>query len=183
MNVVLARGVEGGGKPPSTDEAIARYNGRMTLRRTSHAVYDTQDHLVWRPKYQEGCSRKIICASGVLILSGRSPRSMSTTERKWMVAEDHVHLFPSFPPRCSIGEVVRTLKSISARELFRQYPSTKKRLRKGELWEDGYLARTGGDTVTSDMIEHIFATTGTRSNRRRSFVLSCTERCSAPWAG
>ena len=69
------------------------------------------------------------------------------------VVEDHVHIFLSFPPRYSIGEVVRALKSISARELFREYPSLRKRLWKGELWEDGYFVRTVGDSLTSEMIE------------------------------
>ena len=67
------------------------------------------------------------------------------------VAIDHGHIFLSFPPKYSLGEVVRTLKSIGGRELFRQYPSIKKRLWKGEPWEDGYFAGTvSGDKLTSD---------------------------------
>ena len=69
------------------------------------------------------------------------------------MAEDHVHIFLSFPPRHSIGEVVGLLKSISARELFKEYPSLKQRLWKGHLWEEGYFARTVGDILTSEMIE------------------------------
>ena len=69
------------------------------------------------------------------------------------VAADHVHIFLSFPPRYSISKVVRTLKSISARELFKAYPSLRQRLWRGELWEDGYFARTVGDSLTSEMIE------------------------------
>jgi REP element-mobilizing transposase RayT len=37
------------------------------------------------------------------------------------VEEDHVHILISFHPKYSIGQVVRTLKSISARELFREF--------------------------------------------------------------
>jgi len=40
--------------------------------------------------------------------------------------KDHIHIFPSFSPKDSIGEVGRTLKSISARKLCRQYRSIKK---------------------------------------------------------
>ncbi len=69
------------------------------------------------------------------------------------VAIDHVHLLVSFPPRLSIGELVRTIKSISARELFREFPRIKKRLWSGELWEDGYFARTVGDRMTRQLIE------------------------------
>ena len=35
---------------------------------------------------------------------------------------------------------VGTLKSISDRQLFREYPSIKQKLCKGELWEDEYFA-------------------------------------------
>ena len=68
-------------------------------------------------------------------------------------ANDHVHIFLSYPPRDTIGQVVATLKSISARELFRKCPSIKQKLCKGELWEDGYFAWTVGDKLNSDMIE------------------------------
>ncbi len=52
------------------------------------------------------------------------------------VAVDHVHMLLSFPPKHSMGEVVRIIKSISARELFREFPRIKKRLCAGELWEE-----------------------------------------------
>ena len=45
------------------------------------------------------------------------------------VAQDHVHIFLSFPPRYSISKVVGMLKSISASVIFREYPEVKKRIR------------------------------------------------------
>jgi len=45
------------------------------------------------------------------------------------------------------------LKSISARALFKEYPSIKRKLWGGELWEDGYFARTVGSDVTKQVIE------------------------------
>ena len=68
------------------------------------------------------------------------------------VAEDHVHLFVSFPPRYSISKVVGLLKSISASVLFREFPGIGDQLWGGEFWEDGYFARTVGDEVTTEMI-------------------------------
>ena len=69
------------------------------------------------------------------------------------VAVDHVHILVSFPPKLAIGDVVRIIKSISARELFREFPRIKKRLWSGELWEDGYFARTVGDRMTRQIID------------------------------
>jgi REP element-mobilizing transposase RayT len=69
------------------------------------------------------------------------------------VAPDHVHLFLGFPPRYSIAHVVGVLKSISASEVFEEFPEVKKELWGGEFWEDGYFVRTVGDKVTADLIK------------------------------
>ena len=69
------------------------------------------------------------------------------------IVEDHIHVMLSFPPSRSIGEVVRVIKSNSARVLFREFPGLKKRLWSGEMWEDGYFVRTVGDRMTSDVIK------------------------------
>ena len=73
------------------------------------------------------------------------------------IVEDHIHVMVSFAPSRSIGEVVRIIKSNSARILFREFPGLKKRLWTGEMWEDGYFARTVGDRMTRDVIEKYIA--------------------------
>ena len=125
----------------------------MTLKRASHAVYDTAYHLVWCPKYR----KKIFDEEAVRERAERVIREIcdeyAIEIEEMEVAIDHVHLLVSFPLRLSIGAVVRTIKSISARELFREFPSIKKRLWSGEFWEDGYFARTVGDRMTRQLIE------------------------------
>ena len=68
------------------------------------------------------------------------------------VMEDQVHIFVEAPPRCSPAEVVQILKSISAREVFKKYSKLRKQLWAGELWSDGYFARSVGDKVTAEII-------------------------------
>ena len=68
------------------------------------------------------------------------------------IAEDHVHLFVSFPPRLSISEVVGKMKAISAKVIFEEFPEAKREMYGGEFWEDGYFARTVGDEVTTKVI-------------------------------
>jgi putative transposase len=58
--------------------------------------------------------------------------------------------------RDQVREMVRTLKSVSAKEIFRRYPEVKRELWGGEFWEDGYFVRTVGDKVTSEMIKQYF---------------------------
>lgn len=125
----------------------------MGLKRTRHAVYDTGYHLVWCPKYR----KKIFEADEVRVRAEQLIREICEEYgieiEEMEVAKDHIHLLVSFPPKRSISEVVRIIKSISARELFREFPRLKKRLWAGELWEDGYFARTVGDRMTRQVIE------------------------------
>jgi putative transposase len=125
----------------------------MGLKRASHAVYDTVYHLVWCPKYR----KKIFAGEEVRERAEQLIREICEEYgfeiEEMEVGEDHVHILISFPPKHSIGEVVRTIKSISARELFRVFPRLKKRLWSGELWEDGYFVRTVGDRLTRQIID------------------------------
>ena len=45
------------------------------------------------------------------------------------------------------------IKSITARQLFREFPDLKRKLWSGEIWEDGYFARTVGDRMTREVVE------------------------------
>jgi putative transposase len=123
----------------------------MALKRTPHAVYDTKYHLVWAPKYRKWILRGDIreCVREVFQeVAAHHEFEIDTME----IADDHVHIFLSFPPRYSISKVVGILKSVSASVVFKEHPEVKKQLWGGEFWEDGYFVRTVGDKVTADLI-------------------------------
>ena len=123
----------------------------MTLKRTSHAVYDTKYHLVWAPKYRKWILRGDIRERVEQLfyeIAENHDIEIDTLE----VANDHVHLFVSFPPRYSIANVVGKFKSISASVLFREFPELEHHLWGVEFWEDGYFARTVGDKATAEVI-------------------------------
>ena len=125
----------------------------MGLKRSSHAVYDTAYHLVWCPKYRKKIFEDERIREGAEQLIKEICEGYGIEIEEMEVAIDHVHLLVSFPPKRSIGEVVRIIKSISARELFHEFPRIKKKLWSGELWEDGYFARTVGDRMTRQIID------------------------------
>src|SRR6266536_1125194 len=108
-------------------DRLRGYNGGMVLRRTPHAVYDTLYHLVWSPKYRRD------------VLQGAVQQRVQ-------------ELFVDIAEQYSIAQVVTRFKSLSARAIFREFPRVKRRLWGGELWEDGYFARTVGDKVTAEVI-------------------------------
>ena len=57
---------------------------------------------------------------------------------------DHVHFLVQSVPTYSPTQVVRIIKSLTAREIFKQVPSVKKQLWGGEFWTKGYFANTVG---------------------------------------
>lgn len=57
---------------------------------------------------------------------------------------DHVHFLLQSVPSYSPAKIVRTLKSILAREMFKRCPHVKKKLWGGEFWSDGYFVSTVG---------------------------------------
>ena len=99
----------------------------MAIRRSAHAVYDTKYHLVWTPKYRKWVQREDIWKRVREIFSDIAAyHGFEIQELR--VAPDHVHIFLSFPPRYSIVHVVGMLKSISASEIFDEFPEAKKEL-------------------------------------------------------
>ena len=124
----------------------------MTIKRMSHAVYDTRYHLVWAPKYRKWILKeKVRDTVKELFEEILAARDCEVAEME--IATDHVHIFTNIPPRYSVGEMVRVLKSVSAKEIFLRYPEVKRELWGGEFWEDGYFVRTVGDKVTSETIK------------------------------
>ena len=66
------------------------------------------------------------------------------------VPKYRVHIFIEAPPRYSPSELVKIMKSISAREIFKKFRRVKKQMWSGEIWNDGYFVRSVGDRVTSE---------------------------------
>lgn len=68
------------------------------------------------------------------------------------IRDDHVHIFPSFPPRYSLSEVFQILKGLSAYLLFQELPGLREHLGK-RLWSKGKFFRSVS-SVTSEAVEY-----------------------------
>ncbi len=66
---------------------------------------------------------------------------------------DHVHFLVQSVPSYSPTRIVRTIKSITAKEIFKQMPEVKKQLWGGEFWSDGYYISTVGTYGTEEIIK------------------------------
>ena len=58
--------------------------------------------------------------------------------------EDHAHFLMQSVPAVLPSAMVRTIKSITAREIFFRHPEVKKMLWGGQFWTSGYYINTVG---------------------------------------
>ena len=56
--------------------------------------------------------------------------------------KNHVHFLVQSVPTKSPTQIIKILKSITAREIFRIHPEVKTKLWGGEFWTDGYFVNT-----------------------------------------
>ena len=76
---------------------------------------------------------------------------------------DHVHFLVQSVPLLSPKEIVQTIKSITAKKIFRACPEVKKKLWGGELWTDGYFISTVGKHGNESVIKQYIQNQGAES--------------------
>jgi len=113
----------------------------------SHSVYCLQFHYVACVKYR----RKLISDK----IAKRLKEINSSVAKKFGVKiiqqesmPDHIHILFESRPQIQESKFVNSLKAVSGRLLFREFPQLKKHLRAGHFWSPSYfLASTGQVTL------------------------------------
>jgi putative transposase len=122
------------------------------LEKARTCAYQANYHLICATKYR----RKVLVGTVVVRLEEILKTTADSHGYQLLALRvhdgNHVHLFVSAPPKTSIPEIVRTLKCVSAKLLFEEFPHLKGQLWGGHLWSEGYAVRTAG-AVTSEKIE------------------------------
>ena len=67
---------------------------------------------------------------------------------------DHVHFLIQSVPMLAPQKIVRVIKSITAREIYRLCPNVKKKLWGGNIWSAGYFVSTVGKNGNEKQIEN-----------------------------
>lgn len=129
----------------------------MEYNKSSHSVYYTRYHLVWIPKY-----RKKILIDGV--------KEYLLTKlleiRKWYpdviyheknIQPDHIHLLLEIPPKYSIAQIVRIIKTNTSRHLRKKFDFIRKAYNNSNnIWSVGYFVTTVGvnEQLVKKYIQH-----------------------------
>lgn len=67
---------------------------------------------------------------------------------------DHIHFLIQSVPMLAPTTIVRIIKSITAREIYRLYPEIKKKLWGGNIWSAGYFFSTVGKNENEEQIKN-----------------------------
>ena len=73
---------------------------------------------------------------------------------------DHAHCLIQSVPKYSPTKIATAVKSITAREIFSNVPSVKKKLWGGEFWSDGFFVSTVGEHANEDVIREYIKNQG-----------------------
>jgi len=83
--------------------------------------------------------------------------------------ENQVHFLIQSVPNISVEIVVRTVKSITAKEIFRLHPEVKSKLLGGHFWTSGYYVNTVGQYGNEDVIQKYIQNQGEEKTVYKSF--------------
>jgi len=75
--------------------------------------------------------------------------------------QNHIHYLFQTTPQTQISQLVRTLKSLTAKMVFQINPEVKKKLWGGEFWSDGYWIVTVSQHATESAIKDYVSKQGT----------------------
>lgn len=109
-------------------------------------------HLVFPAKYRRKVFNKIVSEKLKEICKGIEVGYEIRFVEIGM-EEDHVHFLVQSVPTMSVTKIVTIIKSITARQIFANFPEIKKNiLWGGSLWTSGYYANTVGLYASKETI-------------------------------
>lgn len=135
------------------------------VRRSAHNVYEIHYHIVTPVKYRKAIFDKPNREQALReIVKGIEERFELWIEEVG-IDRNHVHWLVSAAPKYAPSHVVRVLKSVSAREMFRRCPDLRKELWGGELWTDGFYVGTVGEGASRAVIAKYIIQQGKKEQR------------------
>ena len=116
----------------------------MRFRKSTHAIYKTEYHLVWIPRYRRKIFAKGVKEYTEKILSNIPELYPDIEVIKLSVQDDHVHMVVVIPPGIAVDSAIQYLKTQSAKKLKVKFPFMQKIYSKGGIWSRGYCVSSIG---------------------------------------
>lgn len=125
---------------------------KYKLDKDAHSVYALQYHFVQCVKYRKGALAKF---DVVTLLKNKIHEISETFDVEVLNIEadvDHFHMLFKAKPTLDIPKYINAVKTITSREIRRNFPELKDVLWKDAFWSRSYFLATTGQ-VTLDMLK------------------------------
>ena len=136
----------------------------MEILHGAQTTYQIGYHMVWGVKY----CKHVLNNTMKQYLVELTKELCESYEYHFMcigIAPNHVHLFVGAPPKIAPAKVVQTIKSITARNLYKEFPQLRRQLYGGAIWKDGYYIGTIGEGQTEEKVRMYIAKQGKHSEK------------------
>ena len=138
------------------------------VRKANHCAFDIHYHLVVVMKYR----KKILIKESYILFLCKVIQEIGA-RYGYEIEEigsdgDHVHILLSAFPRESPSRIMNTIKSITARMMFKEFPEIKKQLWGGNFWSDGGFVGTIGQAAG---LEHMKKYVKNQGNKSKNISL------------
>jgi putative transposase len=125
-------------------------------RKGHHTITKLSVHVVWVTKYRyhvlKGDVQKRCRELLIQLCDSEDVRIL-----KAVVSKDHVHMHLEYPPKTSVGDLIKRLKGHTSRKLQMEFPWIEKRYWGRHFWAAGYGAWSTGnitDSMVQEYLEH-----------------------------
>ena len=122
------------------------------LNKSSHAVFALTYHFITVVKYR----RKIFNNEQIVDLLKSTTMSIADSFDVEIINQetdqDHIHILFKANPTTELTKFINSLKGVTSRKLFQEFPEIKQKLWKGKLWSPSYFLCTTGQ-VTLDQLK------------------------------
>ena len=117
-----------------------------------HNISECYYHIQLTVKYRKSLLSRKVEQAIIEALRGIKER-YAIEIREIGFDQNHVHILCRFLPKYSGGQVIRVIKSISAKRVFKEAPEIEEELWGGEFWTDGYYIATISGKGNKEVIE------------------------------
>ena len=142
----------------------------MKYRKQSHCVYYCEYHLVFATKY-----RRKIFNDGLFAYMLERLKQLKTYYPEIDILNinhdvDHIHVLVVIPPKFSVSQVVRIIKSNTSKDLKKKFPFLKDVYWGTDgIWSDGYFVSTVG--INEETIKRYIENQGKEDSGQAQLVL------------
>lgn len=128
---------------------------KYQLDKGYHCVSSLQFHLIFVVKYR----KHIFDNDEIVDLLKMKIKEISETFKVDVINQecdvDHIHILFRSQPSLNIPKYVNTIKTITSREIRRNFPEIKTKLWKDAMWSPSYFVATTGEVTLDVLLNYV----------------------------